>query len=398
VPGDRLGRLAELIVRVGANVRPGQVVFVDCEPGREEATRAIASAAYRAGARFVDVNYFDPWVKRIRLEHAAEDTLDWVPPWYGDRARQLGEVRAAIVALNGTVAPTLYDDLDPALVAKDRMPSLKEYMELVNERTINWCVAPCPTPEWAGLAYPELEPDEALEALWQAVEHVCRLDEDDPAAAWADRVAALGKATGKLNDHGFDALHFEGPGTDLTVGLLPTSRWESGQSVTVDGIVHLPNLPTEETFTAPDPERVNGIVRATMPFFAADVVVRGLEVRFEGGRVAELSAETGAEAMRGELATDDGAGRLGEVALVDGGGRIGPLGRVFYDTLIDENAASHLAFGAGYQASVLPEDLPRLNTSEVHTDFMIGSDELRVTGITAAGGRVPVLHRGAWQL
>jgi aminopeptidase len=398
VPGDRLGRLAELIVRVGANVQPGQVVFVDCEPGREEATRAIASAAYCAGARFVDVNYFDPWVKRIRLEHAAEDTLDWVPPWYGDRARQLGEARAAIVALNGTVAPTLYDDLDPALVAKDRMPSLKEYMELVNERTINWCVAPCPTPAWAGLAYPELEPDQALEALWQAVEHVCRLDEDDPAAAWADRVAVLSKATGRLNDSRFDALHFEGPGTHLTVGLLPTSRWESGQSMTVDGIIHLPNLPTEETFTAPDPKRVDGIVRATMPFFAADVVVRGLELRFEAGRVVELNAEAGAEAMRGELATDDGAGRLGEVALVDGGGRIGPLGMVFYDTLLDENAASHLAFGAGYQSSVLPKDLPRLNVSEVHTDFMIGSDELAVTGITASGERVPVLHRGAWQL
>ncbi len=396
--GDRLDRLAELIVRVGANVQPGQVVSVDCEPGREAAARAVAAASYRLGARFVDVNYFDPWVKHIRLEHASADTLDWVPAWYGDRARQLGEARAAVIALNGTVAPTLYDDLDPALVAKDRLPSLKEYMELVNERTVNWCVAPCPTAAWAGLVYPELEPDEALEALWQAVEHVCRLDEDDPVAAWEARVKALDKATGKLNDRRFDALRFEGPGTDLTVGLLPSSRWESGQSTTVDGIVHLPNLPTEETFTAPDPERVDGVVRATMPFFAADVVVRGLELRFEGGRVAELRAETGADALRGELATDEGANRLGEVALVDGGGRIGPLRTVFYETLLDENAASHLAFGAGYQSSVLPEDLPRLNTSEVHTDFMIGSDELAVTGITSAGEHVPVLNRGAWQI
>ena len=395
---NRVDRLAELIVRVGANVQPGQIVFVDCEPGREEATRAIAAASYRAGARFVDVNYFDPWVKRIRLEHAAPDTLDWVPQWYGDRARALGDARAALIALSGTVAPTLYDDLDPALVALDRLPSLKEYVELVNERTINWCVAPCPTAAWAGLVYPELEPDDALESLWQAVEHVCRLDEADPAAAWDERIAALGKATGKLNDRAFDALHFEGPGTDLTVGLLPTSRWHSGSSMTVDGIVHLPNLPTEETFTAPDPARVDGVVRATMPFFAADVVVRGLEARFEAGRVVELHAETGAEALRGELATDEGAARLGEVALVDGGGRIGPLRTVFYDTLFDENAASHLAFGAGYQASVLPEDLARLNVSDTHTDFMIGSDEVTVTGVTAAGERVPVLRRGAWQL
>jgi aminopeptidase len=395
---DRLHRLAELIVRVGANVQPGQVVFVTCEPGREAATRAIAAASYRLGARFVDVDYFDPWVKRIRVEHAAEDTLDWVPPWYGERARALGEARAAVVSLNGTVAPTLFDDLDPSLVAKDRLPSLKEYMELVNERTVNWCVAPCPTQAWAALAYPELEPDEALEALWQAVEHVCRLDEDDPIAAWEARLASLGRATATLNERRFDALHFEGPGTDLTVGLLPSSRWESGRSTTIDGIVHLPNLPTEETFTAPDPERVDGVVRATMPFFAADVVVRGLELRFEGGRVAELHAETGADALRGELATDDGASRLGEVALVDGAGRIGPLGTVFYETLLDENAASHLAFGTAYESCVLPEDLPRLNVSDIHTDFMIGSDEVVVSGITEAGERVPVLVRGDWQV
>jgi len=398
MPADRVERLAELIVRVGANVQPGQVVSVDCEPGREEAARAIATAAYRHGARFVDVDHFDPWLKRIRIEHAAAETLDWVPPWYGDRALQLGETRAAVIALNGTVAPTLYDDLDPALVARDRLPSLKEYAKLVNARTVNWCVAPCPTPAWAELAYPELEPAEALEALWQAVEHVCRLDEDDPAAAWAERLSQLGDATAKLNARRFDALHFEGPGTDLTVGLLPSSRWESGTTETVDGIVHLANLPTEETYTAPDPERVDGVVRASMPFFAADVVVRGLELRFEGGRVTELHAETGAEALRGELATDDGACRLGEVALVDGAGRVGSLGTVFYETLLDENAASHLAFGNAYEESVAPEELPRLNTSDIHTDFMIGSDEVAVTGLTAAGERVPVLRRGDWQL
>ena len=395
---ERLDRLAELIVRVGANVQPGQVVYVTCESGQEAASRAVAEAAYRHGARFVDVDYFDPWVKHIRVEHAAGDTLDWVPPWYGDRARALGDARAAVIALNGTVAPTLFDDLDPALVARDRMPSLKEYLELVNERTVNWCVAPCPTAAWAALAYPELEPAEALEALWQAVERVCRLDEDDPVAAWEERLAALGEATATLNEHRFDALHFEGPGTDLTVGLLPSSRWESGRSMTIEGIVHLPNLPTEETFTAPDPERVDGIVRATMPFFAADVVIRGLELRFEGGRVVELRAEAGADALRGELATDDGASRLGEVALVDGDGRVGRLGTVFYETLLDENAASHLAFGSAYESCVLPEDLPRLNVSDVHTDFMIGSDEISVTGLTGAGERVPVLLRGAWQI
>ena len=168
--------------------------------------------------------------------------------------------------------------------------------------------------------------------------------------------------------------------------------------MTVDGIVHLPNLPTEETFTAPDPERVDGVVRATMPFFAADVVVRGLELRFEGGRVTELQAETGAEALRGELATDDGAGRLGEVALVDGASRIGPLGRSSTRRCSTRTRRATSPSAPATSRRVLPEDLPRLNVSEVHTDFMIGSDEVAVTGITAAGERVPVLQRGAWQL
>jgi aminopeptidase len=217
--------------------------------------------------------------------------------------------------------------------------------------------------------------------------------------AWRARKAVLGQATDRLIDRGFDALHYEGPGTDLTVGLLPGSRWISGAMNTVGGIEHLANIPTEEVFTSPDPERVDGVVSASMPLVLADgTIVRDLRIRFEGGRAVEVDASTAAETMRTIVAHDDGAARLGELALVDREGRIGALDTLFYDTLLDENAASHIALGVGFAFTAADEHRDRVNRSDIHVDFMIGSPELRVTGITADGERVPVLVEGAWQV
>jgi aminopeptidase len=244
----------------------------------------------------------------------------------------------------------------------------------------------------------DLPPDEALAQLWQQIIHVCRLDEDDPVAAWRERMATLSGAAERLTDAHFDALHFEGPGTDLTVGLFPTSTWAGARAMTVDGISHFANLPTEEVWTAPDPQRVDGVVRSTKPLDVEGSLVRGLSVRFEGGRAVQIDAETNAEALRGRTSVDEGASRLGEVALVDREGRIGRLDTVFLTTLIDENAASHLALGNAYANSVDEEDRPKVNRSAIHIDFMIGSDEIAVTGITREGDRVPVLREGAWQI
>ena len=312
---EELERFADLAVRFGANVQPGQIVALGTEPGKEPLTRAIAAAAYRAGAKFVDVASFDVHVKRARLLH------------------------------------------------------------------------------------PDVEPDVAMDRLWEQVRHVCRLDEPDPAAAWRERLGALVDAADRLNGRRFDALHFEGPGTDLRVGLLPSSRWIAAWFHTVDGIEHVPNLPTEETFSTPDPSRVDGVVRATKPLALPGTIIRGLEVRFEGGRAVQIEAEAGADAMRALCARDEGAARLGEVALVDGQGRIGPLDTIFYDTLLDENAASHVALGRAYEFTVEDEaDRRRANVSAIHVDFMIGSPEIEVTGLTAAGDRIPVLRHGAWAL
>jgi aminopeptidase len=396
--GDTLDRFADLIVRFAANVQPGQIVAISTEPGKLELTRAVADRAYRAGAKFVDVLQFDLYVKRSRLLHAPEDTLDYVPPWYGERVLALGRHRAARVALTGPSMPGLLSDLDPVRAGRDQLPFLRESAQVVNARTTNWTAVPCPTEPWATLVYPELGPPDALARLWDCVLHMCRLDEEDPVAAWTERQDVLSGVAERLTTRRFDALHFEGPGTDLRVGLLPSSRWISARFETVDGIAHMPNLPSEEIFTTPDPARVDGVVRSTKPLVAGGTIIRGLQVRFEGGRAVRIDADEGGELLAQYARRDDGASRLGEVALVDRDGRIGPLDTVFYDTLIDENAASHVALGSAYEFTVDPADYDRLNRSQIHVDFMIGSPEVDVTGLTAAGERVPVLRDGAWRI
>jgi aminopeptidase len=391
-----LDRFANLLVGFGANVQPGQLVAVSSEIGKEPLTRAVAASAYRHGARYVDVSYSDARVRRARIEHGSDEALETVPSWIGERILALGEQRCARIALTGPVEPTLLDDLDPARVGADRSQTLREAGQVINDRTTNWTIAPCPTPGWAALVHPDVTPDEALARLWEQIVHVCRLDEADPVAAWRERMATLAGVCQRLTTARFDALHFEGPGTDLTVGLLPTSRWMSATFETVDGIAHVPNLPSEEVFTTPDPARVDGVVRATKPLLVAGGRVEGLVVRFEGGRAIEIDADQGAETLRAMVAHDEGGARLGEVALVDGAGRIGPLGTVFYDTLLDENAASHLALGQGFEFAVGEQDAGRVNQSQIHTDFMIGGDDVDVTGLTRDGARVPVLRRGDW--
>ena len=399
MPDARLNRLADLAVNLGANVQPGQIVGVTAQIGEEEAARAVAESAYRRGAKFVDVWFFDPWIKAARIRHAPDDTLDFVPEWYGQRLLALGDERSARISFSGPTAPGLMDDLDQARVGRDQLPFLKEVNRIVNARTTNWNGIACPKRAWAKLVFPDLDEDAAYERLWERIEHVLRLDEADPIAAWEARMEVLNGSADRLTERRFDSLHLEGPGTDVTIGLFPSGIWWAADFETVDGIRHLPNLPTEEVFTTPDPARTEGHVTATRPLVLRDgTIIRDLAVRFEAGRAVQIDATTGADALRGLCAMDEGASRLGEVALVDREGRIGPLDTVFYDTLVDENAASHIAFGSGFAFLLDDEDKPRVNTSGTHIDFMIGSNELDVTGITRDGERVPVLRDGSWQI
>jgi aminopeptidase len=401
VDEDLLDRYAELIVGFGANVQPDQVVAVEGTLDAAPLVRRLARCAYDRGARYVEVVYLDAAVKRTRIESAPDDSLDWVPPWLGRRMLDLGELGAARIVLSPFVPPGLLEGLDPTRAARDRLPTVRELFEVIDDRSVAWTVSPYPSEAWARVVFPNLTPAEAVEALWRDLEHICRLDEPDPVEAWRQRIAEIWAVASRLDDLDLDSVRFVGPGTDLRVGLLPSSRFarEGGQATTRNGVQHVPNLPTEELFTTPDPERTEGVVTSTKPLDVSGSVVRGLRVRFEGGRAVEIDADANAEVLRRRCAVDDGAARLGEVALVDRGSRIGRLGRTFFNTLLDENAASHVALGDAYSSPVAdPDDVPRINESEIHIDFMIGSDEVTVSGVTRGGDELPLLVGGAWQI
>jgi len=396
---QRWQRLAELAVH-GANLQPGQIMAISAEHGQAELARAAAAAAYRRGALFVDVSYYDQRVKDARIRYADPDTLEYVPPWYGERLLQLGEHLSARLSLAGLSTPKLYEGLDPALVGRDRMPWLKEVTKLIADRSTNWCIPPCPHREWAKVVFADLPEEEAYERLWQQLEHVLRLDEPDPNAAWDERMDVLRQSGARLTERRFDAIELRGPGTELRVGLLRSGNWLAADFERRDGLRHIANLPTEEVFTSPDPARTEGHVTSTRPLVLRDgTIIRGLRVRFENGSAVEIDADENAAALRSAVAVDDEALRLGELALVDNQGRIGPLGTIFYDTLLDENAASHVALGSGFPFAMGEDaDRERVNESGTHIDFMIGSPELDVDGVTRDGERVPVLRQGAWQI
>jgi aminopeptidase len=396
---ERVAAIAELTVTVGANVQPGQIVAISAEPGQEPISRAVAEAAYALGAKFVDVNYFDPHIKHSRLKHAPRDTLDFVPHWIGDRVLALGEAGAARISFQGPSEPHLFDDIDPQLLGIDLLPRTREGMIVVRKEQTNWCIVPFPTQGWAEIVHPDMEPGAAYELLWEEIERILRLDEPDPAEAWATRLGQLKTVSDKLNELKLDHLRYLGPGTDLTIGLFPGSKWISGGMANIHGITFTANLPTEETFTAPDPTRVDGIVTATKPLMIPGAApIEGLKVRFEGGRAVQIDADSGAEILRGMTAKDEGAARIGEVALVDRESRIGQSGSVFYSILLDENAASHMALGAAYPFSVDGPDREKVNESTIHIDFMVGSNEVDVTGVTRDGIEVPLLREGAWAI
>jgi aminopeptidase len=395
VESGRVDRYAELAVRVGANVQPGQLVDVLAHVEHAEVARAVTRAAYRAGARYVDVLYSDQHLRRALIEHAEDEVLSWTPPWLLQRAKHVGNERAAIIALVGDAEIDLLADLPGDRVGRARMKDLAdETMRQINEQLNNWTIIGVPNTGWASQMFGE--PD--LERLWELVEFCVRLDLDDPVAAWRDHVKRLERRARQLNELHLDAVRFSGPGTDLSVGLLPESRWQGVESFTADGLPYVANMPTEEVFTTPDSRRTEGRVRATRPLAMLGSIVRGLELEFEGGRISSVTADEGADVVRGQLASDENAPFLGEVALVDGTSRIGKTGLTFFEGLYDENTTCHVAYGGAYAEAVEGEPGEGVNVSTVHTDFMVGGPEIDVDGVLADGTVVPLLRQDVWQL
>ena len=398
---DRLSEYARLAVRVGLNVQPGQVLGVNALLEQAPLARAVAREAYLAGAKYVDVLYTDQHVRRAHIQGAPDDALDWSPPWIVQRLEELGRDGGALLGISGNPEPELFADLDGSRVARARMREATEASLRLTDGLCNWSIVACPNEGWAKTVFGE--PD--LERLWEAVASTVRLDEPDPVAAWREHMRKLAQRAGTLNERQFDALRYRGPGTDLTIGLHPDSTWIAA-SDEVRGIEFVPNMPTEEVFTTPDARRADGTVRATYPLQIQGTIVRGLEVRFENGRAIDVRADQGEQLMRTHVASDEGAARLGEVALVDASSRVGKTGITFYDTLFDENAASHIAFGMAIlhgvdgSSALSPEERQArgVNHSSIHTDFMIGSNDVDVSGVDARGDETPILRSGDWVL
>jgi aminopeptidase len=400
VHAGRLIAYARLLVRAGVNLAEGQELLVQAQHEHAPLVRAIAEEAHAVGARYVDVGYSDRRVHRAFVAAAADDMLGWTPPWMVQRLERAIDVGAAVIGISCDSGAHIFEGIDGDRLARARFRDFdKTWLDGVMGRRLAWSLVAYPTETWAREALGE--PD--LDRLWDAMAHALRLDEPDPAASWQHRLTELEARAQALSERRFTALRYRGPGTDLEVGLIEGARWMAGRERTVEGRVHAPNLPTEEVFTSPHRLRAEGTVRSTMPLALRGTVVEGLELRLAGGEVVEARADRGEDALRADLAIDDGARRLGEVALVDSSSRVGETGVTFNNTLYDENAAAHIAWGAGIPWAL--DDVPAegraeagLNDSATHTDFMVGSPEVEIDGIEPGGTAVPLLRAGAWQL
>jgi aminopeptidase len=397
----KLDRLAEIAVRHGVNLQPGQELLINAPVAAVDLVRAVARHAYRAGARSVLPQFADQQLSRIQLENAPDASFDYAPAWRFEAVEKAIAGGAAILSITGA-NPNLLAGCDPAKIARMQTAQAiagRGLSALIGGFQVNWSIIPFADTAWAQAVFPDAAQADAVSRLWDAIFAATRTDVPDPVANWRDHAAILAARTDYLNGKHFAALKFSGPGTDLHVGLIAGHIWVGGAADSRTGIRCLPNIPTEEVFTMPHREQVSGTVRATKPLSYAGTLIEGIDVRFDSGRIVQADARTGADVFRNLIATDEGASRLGEVALVPDASPISRSGLLFQNTLFDENAASHIAIGRALAVNApggRTNGLEGANDSLIHVDWMIGSAEINVDGVHADGTTEPVMRSGAF--
>ena len=403
---QKLDRLAEVAIHVGLGLAPGQELFMTATLDTLPLVRRITEHAYKAGAKLVTTILADEESTLLRYQYGSDESFDYAPAWLYDgiaAAFKNGAARLAVAGSN----PGLLSQQDPEKVSRANRATSKAYrpaLELITRHDINWTIVAAATPAWAATVFPELPAEEALARLWDAIFAASRADRPDSVAAWKAHDANLHKRSAFLNDKRYAALHFKGPGTDLNVGLADEHLWLGGGTTAGNGRYCIPNMPTEEVFTTPHKDRVDGTVTSTKPLSHQGTMIEGIQVRFEGGKIVEAKASKGEAVLQNMISTDEGARKLGEVALVPHNSPIAQSGLLFNNTLFDENAACHIALGQAYSSCVrngdklTPEELAArgANESLIHVDWMIGSADIDVYGVTAEEKQEPLIHLGEW--
>ena len=401
-----LEKYADVIVKVGLNLQKDQQLSIYAELQDALLVRQITKSAYKAGAYHVDAVFIDQELIRLRFEHAKPESLTEVPKWIHSRDMANFKKGGADLTL-WSLDPDLLDGFEPELVSnyrKARAKKFKPFLDLIDRNALTWSVVSTSTPVWAKKVFPDLSPEEAQTKLWYDILKSCRIDLDDPVSAWQEHFQNLAKRCEYLNNKQYIALHYQAPGTDLTVGLPENQCWLSGQMKSENGIDFVANLPTEEVFGMPHREKVSGTVKASMPLSLTGAMIEEFSLTFEKGKVVKASAKKGEEHLLKLLDTDKNARRLGEVALVPESSPISQLNHLFYNTLFDENAASHIALGSAYRPSIEGGEVMSKkefeanggNDSLIHTDFMIGSAEMDIDGFTKDNTREPIMRQGEW--
>ena len=405
---QKLDRLAEVAVRIGLGLREGQELVLTAPTDALPLVRRITEHAYRAGAKLVTTFFADDATTLARYQHAPDSSFDFAPEWYYNAiadAFHSGAARMAIAGAN----PALLKGQDPGKVSRANIAVSKAYkpaMELITRHEINWTIVAAATPKWAALVFPNDPEDIAVARLWEAIFASSRITSDDPVATWKEHGANLKRRVDALNQKRFHALRFFTPdgATDLTVGLADQHLWAGGGTTAGNGIYCQPNIPTEECFTTPHKDRVSGVVTASKPLSHQGTLIENIRCTFADGKIVNATASAGEEALNKLISTDDGARRLGEVALVPHSSPIAQSGILFWNTLFDENAASHIALGQAYSTCLIGgesmgnEDLARLGANEslIHVDWMIGGPTMNVDGLAADGTAEPLMRAGEW--